>query len=56
MNNFTAPTAPKLPDHELIRRDAAAHPERTYSEHIEAARAIAGRPYVEDLRRLQNNA
>ncbi len=56
MNNFTAPNAPKLPDHELIRRDAAAHPERSYSEHIEAARAIAGRTYVEDLRRIQKNA
>jgi hypothetical protein len=52
----SAPSAPKLPDHELIRRDAAAHPERTYSEHIEAARAIAGRAYVEDLRRIQKNA
>ncbi len=46
-------TAPKVPDHELIRRDAAAHPERTYSEHFEAARRIAGRTYVEDLRRIQ---
>jgi hypothetical protein len=49
----SAPTAPKLPDHEIIRRAAAAHPERSYSEHIEAARAIAGRTYVEDLRRIQ---
>ena len=46
-------TAPRLPDHELIRRDAAAHPERSYREHIEAARAILGRTYVEDLRRIQ---
>ena len=45
--------APCVPDHELIRLDAAAHPERTYSEHVEAARAIAGRTYVEDLRRIQ---
>ncbi len=49
----SAPTAPKLPDHELIRRDAAAHPERTYSEHVEASRAILGEQYLEDLRRIQ---
>jgi hypothetical protein len=52
----SAPTTPKLPDHELIRRDAAAHPERSYSEHVEAARRIAGRTYVEDLRRIQRKA
>ena len=46
-------TAPRVPDHELIRLEAAAHPERTYSEHVEAARAIAGLTYVEDLRRIQ---
>ena len=46
-------TAPRVPDHELIRRDAAAHPERLPSEHVEAAREIAGRTYVEDLRRIQ---
>ncbi len=45
-------TAPRVPDHELIRLDAAAHPERTISEHEAAARAIAGRTYVEDLRRI----
>jgi hypothetical protein len=44
--------APRLPDHELIRLNAAAHLERTYSEHLEAARVIAGRAYVEDLRRI----
>ena len=44
--------APRLPDHELIRLDAAAYPERTPSEHEAAARAIAGRTYVEDLRRI----
>ncbi len=43
----------RLPDHELIRRDAAAHPERTYSEHVEAAREIAAKSYREDLRRIQ---
>ena len=48
----TQDTCP-VPDHELIRRDAAAHPERSYREHVEAARAIAGRTYVEDLRRIQ---
>ena len=46
-------TAPSVPDHELIRLDAAAHPERSYREHVEAAIAIAGQTYVEDLRRIQ---
>ncbi len=46
-------TGRSVPDHELIRRDAAAHPYRTYSEHVEAARAIAGEQYLEDLRRIQ---
>ncbi len=41
-----------VPTHEKIRRDAAAHPERSYSEHVQAARAIAGEQYQEDLRRL----
>ncbi len=27
--------------------------ERSYREHVEAAREIAGRTYVEDLRRIQ---
>ena len=45
-----------LPDHELIRLDAASHPERTYSQHVEAAREIAGRTYVEDLRRISPGA
>ncbi len=49
----TEHSAPDLPDHELIRRDAAAHPERTYSEHVQAAREIAGETYREDLRRIQ---
>ncbi|CAN5583855.1 hypothetical protein BH24ACT22_BH24ACT22_21460 [soil metagenome] len=43
-------TAPKLPDHELIRRDAAAHPERTPSEHEAAARRIAAKSYRRDMR------
>jgi hypothetical protein len=46
-------TAPRVPDHELIRLDAAAHPERTYSEHVQASRAILGAEYLEDLRRIQ---
>ena len=46
-------TAPRLPDHERIRQDAAANPQRSYSEHVEAARAICGETYVEDLRRIQ---
>jgi hypothetical protein len=45
-------TAPRLPDHELIRRDAAAHPERLPSEHEAAARRIAGETYREDLKRI----
>ena len=48
----TEDPAPRLPDHELIRLDAAAHPERTPSEHEAAARAIVGRTYVEELRRI----
>ena len=42
----------RLPDHELIRLDATAHPDRIYFEHVEAARSIAGRTYLEDLRRI----
>ncbi len=41
-----------LPDHELIRLDAAAHPERSYSEHITAARRIAAETYRRDLSRI----
>ncbi len=48
----TQDSAPRLPDHELIRLDAAAHPDRLPSEHEAAARRIAGRTYVEDLRRI----
>jgi hypothetical protein len=44
--------APRLPDHKLIRLDAAAHLGRTPSEHEAAARSIAGRTYLEDLRRI----
>ncbi len=49
----TKSSAPRLSDHELIRRDAAANPHRTYNEHVEAAREIAGRTFVEDLSRIQ---
>jgi hypothetical protein len=45
-------SARHLPDHERIRLEAAAHPERTLAEHVAAAMAIAGRTYVEDLRRI----
>jgi hypothetical protein len=48
----TKDPAARLPDHELIRLNAAAHPGRTYGEHGEAAREIAVRAYVEDLRRI----
>jgi len=49
------PTVPdaRVPDHEKIRLDAAAHPERSYSEHVAASRAILGEQYLEDLRRCQ---
>ena len=43
--------ATRIPDHEAIRLDAA-HPGRTPSEHVEAVRSIAGRTYLEDLRRI----
>jgi hypothetical protein len=48
----TEHSAPRTPDHELIRLDAAAHLERTCSEHITAARAIAGETYRRDLSRI----
>ena len=48
----TEDPAPRLPDHELIRLDAAAHPERTHREHVEAAREIAGATYRDDLARI----
>ncbi len=47
---------PRLPDHELIRLDAAANPQRSYREHIEASRDICGETYVEDLRRIQRSS
>ena len=42
----------RVPDHELIREDARRHPERSYREHVEAARSIAGRTYRDDLARI----
>jgi hypothetical protein len=45
-------TVPPVPDHEKIREDARLHPERSYREHIEAARDIAGRTYRDDLARI----
>ncbi len=48
----TKTPAPRLPDHELIRLDAAARPEQTHDQHVEAAREMAGRTYVDDLRRI----
>lgn len=45
-------SASRVPTHELIRRDAAAHPERTYSEQVEAARRIAAEEYRRDLARI----
>ncbi len=45
-------TATKLPDHEAILRDAQEHPERSYREHVEAARTIAAPSYREEVRRL----
>ncbi len=46
-------TGRSVSTHERIRLDAAAHPERSYNEHVEAARAIAGEQYREGLRRIQ---
>ncbi len=52
MDRNTLPEG-SVPTHEKIRRDAAAHPERTYSEHVQASRAILGAEYIETLRRIQ---
>ncbi len=46
-------TGRSVPTHERIRLDAAAHPERSYSEHVAASRAILRAQYLEDLRRIQ---
>ncbi len=51
MDRNTLPEG-SVPTHEKIRRDAAANPQRSYREHVEAARAILGEQYQEDLRRI----
>ncbi len=33
-----------------IREDAAAHPERTYRQHVEAAECIAAKSYHQEIR------
>lgn len=45
-------TAPRTTIDERIRLDAAAHPERTYRQHIEAARRIAAEEYRRETRKL----
>lgn len=45
-----------LADHELIRLEAAAHPECTPSEPEKAARRIAAKSYREDLARITQAA
>ncbi len=45
-------TAPRVPDHQRIREDAATHPDRLPSEHEAAARSIAGEQYRQDLSRI----
>lgn len=37
---------------EAIRRDAVAHPERTYSEHVVAAEEIAAVSYRAEIRAM----
>ena len=37
---------------EAIRLDAAAHPERTYSEHVAAAEGIAAEEYRREIRAM----
>ncbi len=46
----------RVPDHERIRLDAAAHPERSYRAHVQAAREIAGETYRRDLSRIQRSS
>ncbi len=49
-------TAPRLPDHEKIRRDAAANLQRSYREHVQASRDICGETYRDDLARISSAA
>ena len=39
---------------ERIREDAAAHPERTYREHVEAAQDIAAESYRAEIRAMMD--
>jgi hypothetical protein len=50
--NTSKHNAPRLPDYELIRLDAAAHPDRLPSQHEAAARDICGETYRRDLSRI----
>lgn len=49
---FSAPRATHPDVDERIRLDATAHLERTYSEHVEAARREAAPSYREEIRAL----
>lgn len=48
----SAPRAPHDDVDERIRRDAAAHPERSYREHVAAAEEIAAEQYRRDLSKI----
>lgn len=48
----TEHSAPRTPDHELIRLDARRHPDRLPSEHEAAARHIAGETYRDCLAKI----
>ncbi len=51
----SAPRAPRPDTGDVagrIRRDAAAHPERTYCEHVEAAEQIVAVEYRAEIRRM----
>ncbi len=50
--DHTEHNAPRLPDHELIRRDARRHEARSYREHVQASRDICGETYRRDLSRI----
>ena len=47
-------THPRPTVDERIRIDAAAHPERTPSEHIRAAERIAAAEYRAEIRRMMD--
>ncbi len=51
----TKSNAPRVTNHDVderIREDSAAHPERPYREHVEAAERIAAEEYREEIRAL----